>query len=238
MLTVALTVTGIVFAMGSAMNGQLGNPQADDRSIATVGGLLKAEFVKEISAGSFHVAALTTKGKVYTWGKGANGRLGLGDVNDRNSPALVEALEDRYVRSIACGSSFTAAICSHKSMSSKDQSVCSGCKMDFGFTRKKHNCYNCGFAFCHACSSKKALNASLAPNKSKPCRAKLLEQQCQYRSQQLQHYKHKIEETWSLAKDEAAKCKAAKDVIKVPHASDECAVRKNFDSKTNERYKK
>jgi len=169
-LTVALTVTGIVFTMGSADYGQLGNPQAKDTSIAPVEGYLKSEFVKEISAGSFHVAVLTSKGKVYTWGKGENGRLGLGDTRDINYPTLVEALEDRHVHSVACGSSFTAAICSHKSISSKDQLVCSRCQMIFGFTRKKHNCYNCGFVFCHSCSSQKATNASLAPNKDKKYR--------------------------------------------------------------------
>lgn len=153
MLTVALTVSGIVFTMGSSVNGQLGNPRAENTSITSVEGFLKGEFVKEISSGSFHVAVLTTKGKLYTWGKGANGRLGLGDTNDRNSPALVETLEDRHVQSVACGSSFTAAICLHKSILSKDQSVCSGCGMVFGFTRKKHNCYNCGSVFCHSCSS-------------------------------------------------------------------------------------
>ncbi|XP_072957683.1 PH, RCC1 and FYVE domains-containing protein 1 isoform X1 [Typha angustifolia] len=166
-LTVALTVTGVVFTMGSSVHGQLGKPQASDASIATVEGLLKTEFVKEISAGSFHVAILTTKGKVFTWGKGADGQLGLGDYIDRNSPALVEALEDRHAESIACGSNFTAAICLHKSMSSKDQSVCSGCRMIFGFTRKKHNCYNCGSVFCHSCSSKKSTKAALAPDRSK-----------------------------------------------------------------------
>ncbi|KAF3784658.1 Ultraviolet-B receptor [Nymphaea thermarum] len=167
MMTIALTVSGTVFTMGSSMHGQLGNPHAKDGAISIVEGALKCEHVKEISSGSCHVAVLTSKGNVYTWGKGANGRLGLGDVEDRNCPALVEGLKDRHVRSVTCGSSFTAVICRHKAISSTDQSLCSGCKMVFGFTRKKHHCYNCGFTFCHACSSKKTMNASLAPNKSK-----------------------------------------------------------------------
>ena len=40
-LTVTLTVTGIVFTMGSMVYRQLGNPQAKDTSIATVEGCLK-----------------------------------------------------------------------------------------------------------------------------------------------------------------------------------------------------
>ncbi|CAH2065637.1 unnamed protein product [Thlaspi arvense] len=166
-LTVALSIRGTVYTMGSSIHGQLGCPRAKDKSINTVLGNLTRQFVKEIASGSHHVAVLTSFGNVYTWGKGANGQLGLGDVRDRNSPVLVESLGDRLVESIACGLNLTAAICLHKEISLTDQTACSSCKSAFGFTRKKHNCYNCGLLFCNACSSKKAVNASLAPNKSK-----------------------------------------------------------------------
>uniref|UniRef100_A0A2N9EHD6 FYVE-type domain-containing protein n=1 Tax=Fagus sylvatica TaxID=28930 RepID=A0A2N9EHD6_FAGSY len=167
MLTVGLTNLGTVHTMGSTVHGQLGNPLAKDKSITIVEGKLKEEFIKDISSGSYHIAVLTSSGSVYTWGKGANGQLGLGDIEDRNSPTLVETLRDRQVESIACGSSFTAAICLHKSVSFSDQSACSECKLPFKFTRKKHNCYNCGLLFCRACCSKKVTNASLAPDSSK-----------------------------------------------------------------------
>ncbi|KAK3017129.1 LOW QUALITY PROTEIN: hypothetical protein RJ639_006131 [Escallonia herrerae] len=170
MLTVGLTNMGVVYTMGGWVHGQLGNPEATDKSVTIVQGMLKNEFVREISSGSYHIAALTTKGNVYTWGKGANGQLGLGDTDDRNSPTLVETLRDRQVESITCGSTSTAAICLHKSISCIDQSACRGCSLGFGFTRKKHNCYNCGLLFCRACSTKKITNACLAPNKSKPFR--------------------------------------------------------------------
>ncbi|CAN6815340.1 unnamed protein product [Brassica oleracea var. botrytis] len=166
-LTVALSNRGTVYTMGSSIHGQLGCPRAKDKSINTVLGNLTRQFVKEIACGSHHVAVLTSFGNVYTWGKGANGQLGLGDVRDRNSPVLVESLGDRLVETIACGLSLTAAICLHKDISLTDQSACSSCKSAFGFTRKKHNCYNCGLLFCNACSSKKAVKASLAPNKGK-----------------------------------------------------------------------
>ncbi|KAI3947975.1 hypothetical protein MKW92_000809 [Papaver armeniacum] len=95
MLTVGLMNTGKVCTIGAAANGQLGNPQAKDNSITIVEGKLKGELVKGISSGSYHIAALTSRGEVFTWGKGANGRLGLGDTEDRNSPAPVEALRER-----------------------------------------------------------------------------------------------------------------------------------------------
>nr|VDC96444.1 unnamed protein product [Brassica oleracea] len=114
--------------MGSSIHGQLGCPRAKDKSINTVLGNLTRQFVKEIACGSHHVAVLTSFGNVYTWGKGANRLLGLGDVRDRNSPVLVESLGDRLVKTIACGLSLTAVICLHKDISLTDQNACSSCK--------------------------------------------------------------------------------------------------------------
>ncbi|KAJ8751148.1 hypothetical protein K2173_016329 [Erythroxylum novogranatense] len=169
-LTVALTTSGHVYTMGSPVYGQLGNTQADGKLPARVEGKLSKSFVEEIACGAYHVTVLTSKTEVYTWGKGANGRLGHGDTDDRSSPKLVEALKDKQVKSIACGTNFTAAICLHKWVSGVDQSMCSGCRLPFNFKRKRHNCYNCGLVFCHSCSSKKCPKASMAPNPNKPYR--------------------------------------------------------------------
>ncbi|KAH7677077.1 Regulator of chromosome condensation 1/beta-lactamase-inhibitor protein II [Dioscorea alata] len=169
-ITVALTTSGQVYTMGSSVYGQLGNPQADGKLPVHVEGRLLKNFVEEIACGAYHVAILTSKTEVYTWGKGANGRLGHGDTEDRNSPTLVEALKDKQVRNIVCGTNFTAAICIHKWVSGVDQSICSGCRLPFNFKRKRHNCYNCALVFCHSCSSKKSLKASMAPNPNKPYR--------------------------------------------------------------------
>ncbi|KAL0323122.1 UNVERIFIED_CONTAM: PH, RCC1 and FYVE domains-containing protein 1 [Sesamum angustifolium] len=117
-----------------------------------------------------NVYVLTSRSEVFTWGRGANGRLGHGDLEDQNVPTLVEALKDRLVKSIACGSNYMACICIHKWISGADQSVCTACRQAFGFTRKRHNCHNCGLVHCHACSSKKALRAALAPTPGKPHR--------------------------------------------------------------------
>ncbi|KAL6563738.1 hypothetical protein OROGR_002697 [Orobanche gracilis] len=169
-LTVALTTSGRIYTMGSPVYGQLGNPQADGKLPSRVEGKIAKSFVEEIACGAYHVAVLTSKTEVYTWGKGANGRLGHGDADDRNSPTSVEALKDKQVKSIVCGTNFTAAVCLHKWVSGVDQSMCSGCRLPFNFKRKRHNCYNCGNVFCHSCSIKKSLRASMAPNPNKPYR--------------------------------------------------------------------
>ncbi|KAK1277637.1 Ultraviolet-B receptor UVR8 [Acorus gramineus] len=169
-LTVALTTSGHVYTMGSTVYGQLGNHHADGKLPVRVEGKLSKNFVEEIACGAYHVAVLTSRTEVYTWGKGANGRLGHGDTDDKNSPTLVEGLKDKQVRSVACGTNFTAAICLHKWVSGVDQSMCSGCHLPFNFKRKRHNCYNCAHVFCHSCSSKKSHKASMAPNPNKAYR--------------------------------------------------------------------
>lgn len=146
-LTVALTASGRVFTMGSTAYGQLGNPLADGKALTCVEGKLADCFVEEIACGTYHVAALTSKGEVYTWGKGSNGQLGHGEYDNRSTPTLVGFLKDKQVKSVVCGSNFTAVICLHKWVSSIDHSMCSGCQNPFGFRRKRHNCYNCGLVF-------------------------------------------------------------------------------------------
>ncbi|XP_022936872.1 PH, RCC1 and FYVE domains-containing protein 1-like isoform X1 [Cucurbita moschata] len=169
-ITVGLTTSGQVFTVGSSVYGQLGNPNADGKQPCLVEDKLSGESAEEVACGAYHVMVLTSKNEIYTWGKGANGRLGHGDVEDRKSPTLVEALKDKHVKIIACGSNYSAAICLHKSLSGTEQSQCSSCRQAFGFTRKRHNCYNCGLVHCHSCSSKKALRAALAPTPRKSYR--------------------------------------------------------------------
>ncbi|XP_022776892.1 PH, RCC1 and FYVE domains-containing protein 1-like [Durio zibethinus] len=169
-LTVALTTSGRVYTMGSSAYGQLGSATADGKVPTRVEGKIADSFVEEIACGSYHVAILTSKTEVYTWGKGTNGQLGHGDINDRNTPTLVDFLKDKQVKSLVCGSNFTAIISLHKWVSSADHSMCSGCRNPFGFRRKRHNCYNCGLVFCKACTIRKSLKASLAPTMNKPYR--------------------------------------------------------------------
>lgn len=50
--------------------------------------------------------------KVFSWGSGRNGRLGLEDVLDRTSACHVEALQGIDIDAVSCGVSHSMAICS------------------------------------------------------------------------------------------------------------------------------
>ncbi len=92
----ATTNDGSVFAWGCGLHGRLGLGDNNHRYQPTEiprdffadnkGGLDK---VVQIAAGTTHSLALTKSGRVYSWGWGEDGMLGLGDSNDRNKPMAI-----------------------------------------------------------------------------------------------------------------------------------------------------
>ena len=65
---------------------------------------------KQVACGFAYTAAVTTSGELYTWGAGENGRLGLGDVEDRHVPCHVEALEYTPIKEVFAGSVHTCVL--------------------------------------------------------------------------------------------------------------------------------
>ncbi|CAG9815802.1 unnamed protein product [Phaedon cochleariae] len=57
-----------------------------------------------------HFMALTIDSEVYSWGIGDGGRLGHGDTNFKEEPSLIQALVDKDIIDIECGSTYSAAI--------------------------------------------------------------------------------------------------------------------------------
>lgn len=91
-----------VKAAGDNSYGQLGLGDRHNRPrFYTVKGLDK-ERITCISAGSYHNAAVTQGGALYTWGRGDCGQLGHGDDCNRWAPKLVQGFQvvhpDRTLR--------------------------------------------------------------------------------------------------------------------------------------------
>ncbi|KAJ6795468.1 putative E3 ubiquitin-protein ligase HERC3 isoform X1 [Iris pallida] len=64
---------------------------------------LEGETLVSASAGRVHSIALNSKGQVWAWGSGRNGRLGLGSSTDEMEPALVESLDGLEVLQAVSG---------------------------------------------------------------------------------------------------------------------------------------
>ena len=47
---------------------------------------------------------------VYSWGRGEDGQLGIGDTSDQDEPTYVDALRGVGVKEIACGSGHTVVL--------------------------------------------------------------------------------------------------------------------------------
>ena len=67
--------------------------------------------VKDLSCGLGHALFLLESGVVYSWGNGGNGRLGLGDLSDREQAVRVSLLPgDVCVCAVQCGASHSMAL--------------------------------------------------------------------------------------------------------------------------------
>jgi alpha-tubulin suppressor-like RCC1 family protein len=75
--TAAIKTDGTLWTWGSGTAGRLGNADTTNRStpVTTFAG---GTNWKQVSCGSQHTAAIKTDGTLWTWGSGANGRLGNG----------------------------------------------------------------------------------------------------------------------------------------------------------------
>ncbi|RDD44049.1 E3 ubiquitin-protein ligase HERC2 [Trichoplax sp. H2] len=89
------------FALGITIKGELYSwGETPAQQITSV----KDAIFTNISCGRDHRAAITNQGKLYTWGYGGLGCLGHGNSKTCLEPTLVEALADKVVIDVACGS--------------------------------------------------------------------------------------------------------------------------------------
>jgi alpha-tubulin suppressor-like RCC1 family protein len=109
--TVVLTQEGVVFTFGENKHGQLGRESVGSLHLrpGKVEGLDDVSIVS-VAAGTEHAAAISDKGRCFTWGRGERGTLGHGHTDDCHKPTLVDALKKLAIVDIACGTSHTVFI--------------------------------------------------------------------------------------------------------------------------------
>ena len=86
--SVGVTTTGVAYAWGLNINGQLGDGTAVSKlsPVTVVGGITDWA---QVSAGGEHSVGVTTTGVAYAWGSNGNGQLGDGTTANRSSPVTV-----------------------------------------------------------------------------------------------------------------------------------------------------
>jgi len=108
--SLALTDTGHVYAWGAGKDGELGFPisvetEAEPREVPGVSDIIG------LAAGGEHSLALTSDGRVISWGDGRKGQLGLtGNKETNTRPRVIETLSTLHIVAVSCGLHFSAAL--------------------------------------------------------------------------------------------------------------------------------
>lgn len=99
---------------GSARSAAVGAPQQQQAAALGMAPRLAVETkqldVLKVAAGSNHSALISYGGELYTWGAGADGKLGHGTQDSCHLPQRVNTLWGRKVQSIRCSPHATAAV--------------------------------------------------------------------------------------------------------------------------------
>lgn len=103
-----------VYSWGKGKQGRLGhNSESSQLTPKMIQYFTENKIrVVQIAAGEQHSAAITDDFKLYTWGCGANYRLGHGTLQTMLKPCLNTYLKDSFATRVSCGATHTLCIAS------------------------------------------------------------------------------------------------------------------------------
>eukprot|EP00804_Cyclotella_cryptica_P017747 CCRYP_001181-RA/>CCRYP_001181-RA protein AED:0.06 eAED:0.06 QI:2605/0.71/0.87/1/0.71/0.87/8/186/753 len=108
--TVVLTVEGEVYTWGRGDDGRLGHGDNGWKYVPRLTHSLTGQIITRVTCGSYHTAAVSSNGDLFTWGGGMYGKLGHGNESGHSTPRRVDALAGMNIVDIACGSRHTAVV--------------------------------------------------------------------------------------------------------------------------------
>ena len=120
--SLAVTTTGQVFAWGRNAVGQLGDGTTTDRPTPTlisfpgINEFNNGETIRDVVAGNDYSHAVTTTGRVYSWGSNFNGKLGDGTTTNKSTPTLIlfpginEFNNEETIRNVDMGGAHSMAV--------------------------------------------------------------------------------------------------------------------------------
>ncbi|KAM4700965.1 serine/threonine-protein kinase Nek8 [Discoglossus pictus] len=103
LFTACLTDRGIIMTFGSGSNGCLGHANFNDVTQPKIVEALLGYEIIHVSCGASHVLAVSNEREVFSWGRGDNGRLGLGSQESHNSPQQVTIPREYEAQRVVCG---------------------------------------------------------------------------------------------------------------------------------------
>lgn len=109
---VALASDGTLYAWGSNFAGMLGNGTNIDSAAPVKVTMPVGVRFASVSAGWNHVIALSTEGRIYTWGSNAYGQLGSDAAGEVTVPKEISFPVSKTVVAVAAGNSFSLALTS------------------------------------------------------------------------------------------------------------------------------
>ena len=96
--SVAISIDGMLYTWGNGDKHRLGHGSTAKEYVPrAVHALRDKPPVVSVACGLGHTLALLVTGRVLSWGNGSNGRLGVGDTQDRCTACPVAALENAIV---------------------------------------------------------------------------------------------------------------------------------------------
>lgn len=108
--SVAIDSLGAVYVWGTGGSaGVVQSAKADIQPQLLEALPLQAKVI-DVSCGLGHALFLLHTGRVYSWGNGGNGRLGLGDLQDRTEACPVVLLHHVRITAVQCGASHSMAL--------------------------------------------------------------------------------------------------------------------------------